>query len=321
MIVASSMVGFVAKTAKAVRARPAAPRVRGLVDVRDGTFSAYGRRLEITRGLIRFSGELDNPVLDIVAMRREQQVEAGVAVTGSALAPRIRLVSEPDLPDAQKLAWLVLGMGLDDVSNAGQARALSEAALALLGRNDEGLIAGYGVSIETTQQALDAIARPQIKSVQIIANAFRLKPFEEVMPAAAAAGVGIIVRIPLASGLLAAKFTPTSTFGSDDHRHYNRNGEVFDMGETFSGVPFEVGINAAAELAALAPEGVTPAQAAIRWLVDQPGVTTVIPGATSVAQAQANAAVAGLTPTTAAYDSAVHRIYDADIRHHVHSNW
>ena len=186
---------------------------------------------------------------------------------------------------------------------------------------DEGLIAGYGVSIETTQQALDAITRPQIKSVQIIANAFRLKPFEQVIPAAAAAGVGIIVRIPLASGLLAAKFTPTSTFGSDDHRHYNRNGEVFDMGETFSGVPFEVGINAAAELATLAPEGVTPAQAAIRWLVDQPGVTTVIPGATSVAQAQANAAVAGLAPTTAAYDSAVHRIYDADIRHHVHSNW
>jgi translocation and assembly module TamB len=132
---------------------PAAPRVRGLVDVRDGTFSAYGRRLEITRGLIRFAGELDNPVLDIVAMRRDQQVEAGVSVTGSALAPRIRLVSEPDLPEAQKLAWLVLGMGLDDVSNAGQARALSEAALALLGRSDEGLIAGL-----TQRLGIDAVS-------------------------------------------------------------------------------------------------------------------------------------------------------------------
>lgn len=132
---------------------PAAPRVRGLVDVRDGTFSAYGRRLEITRGLIRFTGELDNPVLDIVAMRRDQQVEAGVSVTGSALAPRIRLVSEPDLPEAQKLAWLVLGMGLDDVSNAGQARALSEAALALLGRSDEGLIAGL-----TQRLGIDAVS-------------------------------------------------------------------------------------------------------------------------------------------------------------------
>jgi aryl-alcohol dehydrogenase-like predicted oxidoreductase len=186
---------------------------------------------------------------------------------------------------------------------------------------DEGLIAGYGVSIETTQQALDAIAHPQLKSVQIIANAFRLKPFEQVMPAAAEAGVGIIVRVPLASGLLAAKFTPHSTFGADDHRHYNRNGEAFDMGETFSGVPFELGINAAAELGALAPEGVTPAQAAIRWLVDQPGVTTVIPGASSVEQAQANAAVAGLAPATAEYDEAVHRIYEADIRQHVHGRW
>ena len=132
---------------------PAAPRVRGQVEVRDGTFSAYGRRLEISRGVIRFAGELDNPVLDILAMRRDQQVEAGVAVTGSALAPRIRLVSEPDLPDAQKLAWLVLGTALDDVSNAGQARALSEAALALLGRSDEGLMASL-----TQRLGIDAVS-------------------------------------------------------------------------------------------------------------------------------------------------------------------
>jgi len=132
---------------------PAAPRVRGQVDVREGTFSAYGRRLEISRGVIRFAGELDNPVLDILAMRRDQQVEAGVSVTGSALAPRLRLVSEPDLPDAQKLSWLVLGTGLDDVSNAGQARALSEAALALLGRSDEGLMASL-----TQRLGIDAVS-------------------------------------------------------------------------------------------------------------------------------------------------------------------
>jgi translocation and assembly module TamB len=132
---------------------PAAPRVRGEVDVREGTFSAYGRRLEISRGVIRFAGELDNPVLDILAMRRDQQVEAGVSVTGSALAPRLRLVSEPDLPDAQKLSWLVLGTGLDDVSNAGQARALSEAALALLGRSDEGLMASL-----TQRLGIDAVS-------------------------------------------------------------------------------------------------------------------------------------------------------------------
>ena len=186
---------------------------------------------------------------------------------------------------------------------------------------DEGLIAGYGVSIETVEQALNAIQRPQIKSIQIIANAFRLKPFERVMPAAQAAGVGVIARIPLASGLLAAKYTTTSSFGADDHRLYNRNGEVFDMGETFSGVPFELGIQAAAEVGELAPSGVTPAQAAIRWLVDQPGVTTVIPGATSVAQVQANAAVADLAPTTAQYAAAVHRIYGASIAEHVHGRW
>ena len=122
-------------------ALPAAPRVRGTVQVREGSFSAYSRQLEITRGLIRFAGDIDNPLLDIVAMRRNQPVEAGVAMSGSALSPRIRLVSEPDVPDAQKLSWLVLGSSLDDVSNAGQARALGEAAFTLLGRDDDSLVA------------------------------------------------------------------------------------------------------------------------------------------------------------------------------------
>ena len=134
-------------------ALPAAPRVRGVVETREGVFSAYGRQLSITRGLIRFNGDIDNPVLDIVAMRRNQPVEAGVAVSGTALAPRLRLVSEPDVPDAQKLSWLVLGSSLDDVTSAGQARALGEAAFTLLGRDDESLIATL-----TQRLGLDAVS-------------------------------------------------------------------------------------------------------------------------------------------------------------------
>ena len=185
----------------------------------------------------------------------------------------------------------------------------------------EGAIAGYGVSVETVEQARMAIAHPHIATLQIIANAFRRKPFETVIPEAAAAGVGVIVRVPLASGLLAAKFDASTTFAADDHRAYNREGQAFDVGETFSGVPYDIGVAAARELAGFAPAGVTPAQAALRWIIDQPGVSTVIPGASSVAQATANAAVAALAPTTAAYDDAVRRIYDRDIRAHVHGRW
>ena len=185
----------------------------------------------------------------------------------------------------------------------------------------EGRIAGYGVSVETVKQARMAIAHPGIASLQIIANAFRLKPFDTVIPEAAAAGVGVIIRVPLASGLLAAKFDASTIFGADDHRNYNREGAAFDVGETFSGVPYDVGVAAARELAGFAPEGVSAAQAALRWIIDQPGVSTVIPGASSPAQATANAAVARLAPTTPAYDEAVHRIYDRDIRAHVHDRW
>lgn len=185
----------------------------------------------------------------------------------------------------------------------------------------EGLIAAYGVSVEEVEQARIAISHPNIASVQIIANAFRLKPFETVIPEAAARGVGVIVRVPLASGLLAAKFTADSAFASNDHRNYNRHGEAFDVGETFSGVPYDIGVRCARELGDLAPAGVTPAQAALRWIIDQPGVATVIPGASSPEQARANAAVASLPRTSDAYDAAVHRIYNTEIRQHVHHRW
>src|ERR1700744_1758492 len=123
-------------------------------------------------------------------------------------------------------------------------------------------IAAYGVSVETAGQALTAIARPGTASVQIIFNPFRRKPLDQVLPAAAAAGVGIIARGPLASGLLSGRYTRDTQFAADDHRTYNRHGEAFDQGETFSGVDYEAGVEAAHELAALAPAGATPAQTA-----------------------------------------------------------
>ncbi len=186
---------------------------------------------------------------------------------------------------------------------------------------DEGAVKAYGVSVETVDEALTAIARPNVASVQIILNIFRRKPLEEVLPAAAAAGVGIIARVPLASGLLSGKFDASSTFAADDHRSYNRHGEAFDVGETFAGVPFEVGVAAAAEVAKLTPEGATTAQLALRWIIDQPGVTTVIPGASRPEQARGNAAAAGLAPLDRATLEALEAIYDERIREHVHRRW
>jgi aryl-alcohol dehydrogenase-like predicted oxidoreductase len=185
----------------------------------------------------------------------------------------------------------------------------------------EGIIAAYGVSVETVDEALTAIARPGVATVQIILNAFRRKPLERVLPAAQEAGVGIIARVPLASGLLSGKYDASTTFAADDHRTFNRNGEAFDVGETFSGVPFDVGVEAAQQVAGLTPDGATTAQLALRWIVDQPGVSTVIPGARNAAQAQGNAAAADLAPLDDAALDAFRGIYDERIRAHVHDRW
>jgi aryl-alcohol dehydrogenase-like predicted oxidoreductase len=184
-----------------------------------------------------------------------------------------------------------------------------------------GRIAAYGVSVETCAQALSAIARPGVASVQIILNCFRLKPLEEVLPAAHQAGVGIIARVPLASGLLSGRYDETTTFAADDHRTYNRSGEAFDVGETFSGVPFEVGVAAARELSALTGDGVSLAQFALRWVIDQPGVSTVIPGARNPDQVRANAAAASVPALTGAQLDGVREVYDRLIREHVHDRW
>lgn len=186
---------------------------------------------------------------------------------------------------------------------------------------EEGVIASYGVSVETVDEALTAIARPHVASVQIILNAFRRKPLEQVLPAALTAGVGIIARVPLASGLLSGRFTRESTFAADDHRTYNRHGEQFDKGETFSGVPYAVGVDAAQEVAALTPDGMTTAQLALRWILDQPGVSTVIPGARNAHQAVANAAAGSLPPLSAEVADGLERVYDERIRGHVHHQW
>jgi aryl-alcohol dehydrogenase-like predicted oxidoreductase len=185
----------------------------------------------------------------------------------------------------------------------------------------EGRIAAYGASVETVDEALTAIARPNMASIQIILNVFRRKPLERVVPAALAAGVGIIARVPLASGLLTGKYDELTTFAADDHRTYNRHGEAFDVGETFAGVPYEVGVRAAREVAAFTPLGATTAQLALRWIIDQPGVTTVIPGASRPEQARANAGAADLVPLDAATLAGLEAIYDASIREHVHARW
>ena len=185
----------------------------------------------------------------------------------------------------------------------------------------EGRMAAYGVSVETCDEALAAIARPNVASVQIILNALRLKPLERVLPAAAQAGVGIIARVPLASGLLSGRYDESTTFGADDHRTYNRHGEAFDVGETFSGVPFETGLAAVRALADAVPAGATTAQFALRWIIDQPGVTTVIPGARNREQALGNASAAGLAPLDQAALDRVRAVYDADIRPLVHDRW
>jgi aryl-alcohol dehydrogenase-like predicted oxidoreductase len=192
-------------------------------------------------------------------------------------------------------------------------------------------IAAYGVSVETCEQALAAIAHPGVATVQIIFNAFRRKPLDQVLPAAAAAGVGTIVRVPLASGLLSGRYTMDTVFAADDHRNYNRHGEAFDVGETFSGVDYATGVRAAAEFAAIVAEPdafdgaadppATTAQAALRWVTQQPGVTTVIPGARNPGQARQNAAAAAVPPLSEHALRQIEELYDKYFRAEIHSRW
>jgi len=184
-----------------------------------------------------------------------------------------------------------------------------------------GKLRHYGVSVETVDEARKAIRYPRVQSVQIIFNMFRLKPAESFFAEAKARRVGIIARVPLASGLLTGKLSKASRFSDDDHRAFNRDGEAFDKGETFSGVPYDVGLEAVEALRPLVPPHATLAQFALRWILMSDAVTCAIPGAKTPAQARDNVGAADLSPLTPETMAAVRRIYDERIRTHVHGGW
>jgi aryl-alcohol dehydrogenase-like predicted oxidoreductase len=185
----------------------------------------------------------------------------------------------------------------------------------------KGKLAAYGVSVEKVEEALKAIDYPGVASVQIIFNMFRQRPADLFFREAKARGVGVIVRVPLASGLLTGKMTHASKFADDDHRSFNRHGEAFDVGETFAGVPFEVGLEAVEALRPLVPDGVSMAQFALRWILMEDAVTVVIPGARTPEQAKMNAAADAIPPLSPQALARVREVYDRLIFPHVHQRW
>lgn len=184
-----------------------------------------------------------------------------------------------------------------------------------------GKIGGYGVSVEKVEEALKAIEYPGVVSIQIIYNMFRQRPDHLFFQEARRKNVAVIARVPLASGLLSGKITANTQFASDDHRNFNRNGDAFDVGETFAGVPFEVGLEAVEKVRALVPEGASMAAFALRWILMSEAVTVVIPGARNAEQARANAAAADLAPLSNDVMSAAREIYTGLIAPHVHQKW
>jgi aryl-alcohol dehydrogenase-like predicted oxidoreductase len=185
----------------------------------------------------------------------------------------------------------------------------------------QGKIRFYGVSVERVEEALKSITYPNVQSVQIIFNMFRLKPAEQFFPAARERQVGILARVPLASGLLTGKFRPNTQFAANDHRNFNRHGESFDQGETFSGVDYETGLRAVEELRKLVPQDATMAQFALRWILMFPDVTTAIAGAKNPQQAADNVGAASLPPLSDETMQRVREVYDTYIRSQVQQRW
>jgi aryl-alcohol dehydrogenase-like predicted oxidoreductase len=179
----------------------------------------------------------------------------------------------------------------------------------------------YGVSVETVEQARRAVQHPHVQSVQIIFNMFRLKPAEEFFALAQEKRAGVLARVPLASGLLTGKLSAQTTFAADDHRSFNREGQSFDKGETFSGVPYEDGLAAVERLKHIKPAGMSLAQFALRWVLMFPAVSCAIPGARSAAQEEQNAAAADLPPLSDEVMRAVRDVYDQSMRASVHDMW
>ncbi len=186
---------------------------------------------------------------------------------------------------------------------------------------EAGVIAHYGVSVEKVEEGLKAIEYPNVASVQLVFNLLRQRPTELFFGEAIKRDVGIIARVPLASGLLTGKFNAGSTFDASDHRQYNRHGEEFDVGETFAGVPFETGLGVIEELRPLVPAGATLAQLALRWILMHDAVSAAIPGAKTPDQAQANAAAADLAPLSATTMRAIEEIYEGRVKPLVHQRW
>jgi aryl-alcohol dehydrogenase-like predicted oxidoreductase len=185
----------------------------------------------------------------------------------------------------------------------------------------DGSIAAYGVSVERVEEGLKAIEYPGVALVQIIYNMVRQRPAEHFLAEAARREVGVLARVPLASGLLTGKMARDTVFEPSDHRQYNRHGESFDAGETFAGLDYETGLAVVEELRALAPEGATMAQMALRWILMNDAVTAAIPGAKTPEQARANAAAADLAPLPPATMEHVARIYEERVRPLVHQRW
>jgi aryl-alcohol dehydrogenase-like predicted oxidoreductase len=186
---------------------------------------------------------------------------------------------------------------------------------------EAGKVKNYGVSVEKVEEARLALDYPRVKTVQIIFNIFRQKPAQEFFPLAEERNVGVIARVPLASGLLSGKMTADREFSPDDHRNFNREGQAFDRGETFSGVDFETGLRAAEELKELVPEDYTLAQLALRWILMHPAVSCAIPGAKRPDQAEDNLAAAEMSPLPDGVMDRIREIYDRHVRPEVHHQW
>lgn len=185
----------------------------------------------------------------------------------------------------------------------------------------DGKLRYYGVSVEKVEEALKAVEYPNVQSVQIIYNIFRQRPAERFFAEAARRKVGILARVPLASGLLSGRITAESRFAADDHRNFNRHGAAFDRGETFSGVDFDTGIEAVAELSKLVPRGATLAQTALRWILESPEVTCAIPGGRRPSQVAENLSASDLSPLSAASLKKISALYTKRIKPLVHHYW
>ena len=186
---------------------------------------------------------------------------------------------------------------------------------------DEGKIKSYGVSVEKVEEAIKATEYSRVQSVQIIYNIFRQRPADLFFKLAKERGVGVIARVPLSSGMLTGKMRPDSEFAEEDHRNFNRHGEQFDVGETFSGLDFERGLKAVEKLRPLVPENATMAQMALRWILMSDAVTTTIPGAKNPEQAQQNASASALPPLVEDAMKTIRAIYDEGVKEQVHQRW